>query len=57
MCVCVCVCVYIVFCACMSLLCDGLCAPVWRNSTKKGTLLLLLLLVICERIDQLLLIF
>ena len=46
-CVCVCVCsrkfVLTVFC---SSLCDGLCAPIWRNSTQKSILLLMLLLLL-----------
>ena len=48
LCVCVCVCtclqkfVLTVFC---SLLCDGLCAPIWRNSTWKSTLLLFVMCV------------
>ena len=47
LCVCVCVClrkfVLTVFC---SSLCDGLCTPIWRNSTQKSILLLLSLLLV-----------
>ena len=48
--VCVYVCVHtqgsLFWLCCSSLLCNGLCAPVWRNCTQKSTWLLLLLLLL-----------